>query len=107
MTTTYIGRAQNRVDGSAKVTGEAKYAAEYDATGLAHGWVVGSAIARGRITRIDAQRALAVPGVLRVFTHENRPEVASYDRSDKRTSVCPDPARDRFTMNASSTAGNP
>jgi xanthine dehydrogenase YagR molybdenum-binding subunit len=84
MTTTYIGRAQNRIDGPAKVTGEAKYAAEYDAPGLAHGWVVGSAIARGRITRIDAQHALAVPGVLRVFTHENRPEVASYDRSDKK-----------------------
>jgi xanthine dehydrogenase YagR molybdenum-binding subunit len=71
MITTHIGRAIDRVDGRLKVTGEARYAAEYNVAGLAHGHVVSSAIARGRIVAIDATRALAVPGVMHVFTHEN------------------------------------
>ena len=40
MTITYIGRAVDRVDGRVKVSGEAKYAAEYNVAGLAHGHVV-------------------------------------------------------------------
>ena len=59
MTDSYIGRQQNRVDGPAKVTGTAKYAAEYDVAGLLHGWIVGSSIARGAITRLDTSQALA------------------------------------------------
>jgi xanthine dehydrogenase YagR molybdenum-binding subunit len=52
--TTYIGTATSRVDGRAKVTGAAKYAAEFDAPGLLHACVVASTIAKGRIARIDA-----------------------------------------------------
>ncbi|MBQ0822726.1 xanthine dehydrogenase family protein molybdopterin-binding subunit [Microvirga sp. HBU67558] len=75
----YIGTPQNRVDGRAKVTGEAKYAAEFDAPDLAYGIVVSGAIAKGRIASIDTSAALAVPGVLQVFTHENRPRTAWFD----------------------------
>ncbi|WP_262269341.1 xanthine dehydrogenase family protein molybdopterin-binding subunit [Microvirga yunnanensis] len=75
----YIGTPQNRVDGRAKVTGEAKYAAEFDAPDLAYGIVVSGAIAKGRIASIDPSEALAVPGVLQVFTHENRPRTAWFD----------------------------
>jgi xanthine dehydrogenase YagR molybdenum-binding subunit len=67
----------SRVDGRAKVTGTAKYAAEYTAPGLAHGFVVSSAIAKGRIRRIHTADALAVDGVIDVFTHEHRPKLAS------------------------------
>ena len=49
MTTSYIGMACDRADGRAKVTGAAKYAAEYHQLGLAYGWVVSSTIARGKI----------------------------------------------------------
>jgi xanthine dehydrogenase YagR molybdenum-binding subunit len=77
----YIGTPQNRVDGRAKVTGEAKYAAEFDAPDLAYGIVVSSAIAKGRIKSIDTSAALAVPGVLQVFTHENRSRTAWFDRN--------------------------
>ena len=77
----YIGTPQNRVDGRAKVTGEAKYAAEFDAPDLAYGIVVSGAIAKGRIASIDASAALAVPGVLQVFTHENRSRTAWLDRN--------------------------
>ena len=40
MQPTHIGKPLSRVDGRAKVTGEAKYAAEYNAPDLAYGWVV-------------------------------------------------------------------
>jgi xanthine dehydrogenase YagR molybdenum-binding subunit len=76
-----IGTPTSRVDGRAKVTGHAKYAAEFKATGLVYGTVVSSTITKGRIARIDASRALAVPGVLDVLTHDNRPNMASTDQS--------------------------
>lgn len=78
-----IGRPVSRVDGRLKVTGAAKYSAEHDASDLAYGYIVSSAIARGRITRIDTRAALALPGVLQVFTHENRPSLAWFDRKWK------------------------
>src|SRR5689334_21235914 len=79
--TAYIGKRVSRVDGRAKMMGTARYAAEHSVLSLAYGVVVGSEVARGKITRIDAERALALPGVLQVFTHENTPRLA---RSDKR-----------------------
>lgn len=81
--TAYIGTPTSRVDGRAKVTGEAKYAAEYNVANLAYGHVVSSEIAKGRITRIDASEALEFEGVLQVFTHENAPKLAWLDRSYK------------------------
>jgi xanthine dehydrogenase YagR molybdenum-binding subunit len=77
--TSYLGKPTFRIDGRAKVTGIAKYAAEYNVPGLAHGFVVSSAIAKGRIKRIHAADALSVDGVLDVFTHEHRPKLASSD----------------------------
>jgi xanthine dehydrogenase YagR molybdenum-binding subunit len=67
--TTYIGTATSRVDGWAKVTGAAKYAGEFNTAGLAHASVITSAIAKGRIARIDACEALSVEGVIDVLTH--------------------------------------
>ena len=83
MTSSYIGQPQSRVDGRAKVTGAAKYAAEYNVPDLAYGYVVSSTIAKGAVTRIDTRRALALPGVLQVFTHENRPNLAWFASSYK------------------------
>ena len=82
MATNYIGQPISRVDGRAKVTGGAKYAAEYNVPNLVYGYVVSSAVARGRITRIDAVEALRVPGVLQVLTHENAPRLTALDASD-------------------------
>jgi xanthine dehydrogenase YagR molybdenum-binding subunit len=45
----YIGTATSRIDGFAKVTGAAKYAAEFNVPGLTYGSVVTSTIAKGRI----------------------------------------------------------
>lgn len=74
-----MGQALDRVDGKLKVTGQARYAGEYPETGLLHGSVVSSTIARGRVTHIDITEALRVPGVLMVLDHKNRPRLASYD----------------------------
>ena len=75
-----IGASLSRVDGPLKVTGKARYSAEYPADGLLFGVVVNAAIARGRIVSIGDAAALAVAGVVDVLTHENRPEIASADR---------------------------
>ncbi|MBX9829194.1 MAG: xanthine dehydrogenase family protein molybdopterin-binding subunit [Xanthobacteraceae bacterium] len=85
----YIGTATSRVDGVAKVTGAAKYAAEFNAPGLAHASVVSATITKGRITRIDTSAASRVKGVLTVLTHENRPPMADKDESWK-DEVAPD-----------------
>lgn len=79
----YIGSATSRIDGVAKVTGAAKYAAEFNAPGLAHASVVGATIARGRVTRIDTSAATRVDGVITVLTHENRPPMADHDDAYK------------------------
>ena len=73
---TYIGTPTSRIDGHAKVTGAAKYAAEHSVDGLAYAAVVTSTITRGRIARIDTGEALRVEGVLGILTHENRPPMA-------------------------------
>jgi xanthine dehydrogenase YagR molybdenum-binding subunit len=86
---TYIGTATSRVDGVAKVTGAAKYAAEFNAPGLAHASLVCATIAKGRVTRIDTSAATRVKGVLTVLTHENRPPMADKDESWK-DDVAPD-----------------
>jgi xanthine dehydrogenase YagR molybdenum-binding subunit len=79
----YIGTSTSRVDGFAKVTGAAKYAAEFNVPGLAYGSVVTSTIAKGRIVRIDPSATLRVKGVLDVLTHENRPPMAGNDEAYK------------------------
>ena len=79
----YIGSSISRVDGVAKVTGAAKYAAEFNVPGLVYGSVVTSTTAKGRIARIDRSAALRVKGVLDVLTHENRPAMADNDQAYK------------------------
>ncbi|HEY8125213.1 MAG TPA: xanthine dehydrogenase family protein molybdopterin-binding subunit [Methylocystis sp.] len=75
--TNSIGKPVSRIDGPAKVTGRAKYAAEFSAHDLAHGFVISSPIAKGRIKSIDRRAALATPGVLEVLAHDNRPSIPS------------------------------
>ena len=70
----YIGKAMSRVDGVAKVTGKAKYAAEFRAPNLAYGFVALGSVAKGTIRSIDTRDAEATPGVIRVFTHLNTPK---------------------------------
>ena len=77
--TAHIGKPTSRVDGRQKVTGGAKYAGEHEVPNLAYGVVVSSAIAKGKILKIDDSRAAKIPGVIKIFMHENLPELARSD----------------------------
>jgi xanthine dehydrogenase YagR molybdenum-binding subunit len=76
MTATFIGQPISRVDGRQKVTGTARYAAEFDQPGQAYGVIVRSTVANGRILSIDSAAAEASPGVVAVLTHRNAPRLA-------------------------------
>ncbi|HGY2296201.1 TPA: xanthine dehydrogenase family protein molybdopterin-binding subunit [Pseudomonas putida] len=78
-TTPLVGTPLDRVDGVAKVTGQARYAGEYPEAGLLHGSVVSSTIARGRVLKIDSALATRVPGVIAVLDHRHRPHISGYD----------------------------
>lgn len=65
-----VGRSTPRVDGPLKTTGAAPYAYErHDVvTGQAYGFIVGSAIAKGRILSMDTSEARGQPGVIAIVT---------------------------------------
>ena len=67
-----VGKPVDRIDGPLKTTGAAPYAYEHDvATNPAYGYIVGSAIAKGRIASMDLSAAKAAPGVLAIVTAES------------------------------------
>ncbi|MGQ0651115.1 MAG: xanthine dehydrogenase family protein molybdopterin-binding subunit, partial [Betaproteobacteria bacterium] len=74
--TTFIGKPVSRVDGRDKVTGGAKYAAEFEVARMAHAAVVRSTVAHGRIASIDTAAAERAAGVISVLTHYNAPKLA-------------------------------
>jgi xanthine dehydrogenase YagR molybdenum-binding subunit len=67
----YLGKETTRVDGLAKVTGKAKYTAEFQIPNVSYGFIVLSTATKGRITAIDTREAEQAGGVIRVFTHLN------------------------------------
>ncbi|MEV5716771.1 xanthine dehydrogenase family protein molybdopterin-binding subunit [Amycolatopsis mediterranei] len=68
-----VGKPIDRVDGTAKTTGTARFSAEYPLPDLARAALVHATISRGRITAIGTAAAAAVPGVVAVLTHLNAP----------------------------------
>jgi len=70
-----VGEPRDRVDGRAKVTGRATYAAEAPVRHAVHAVIVQSTIARGEITAIDAAAAERSFGVLAVITPSNMPKL--------------------------------
>ncbi len=68
----------SRVDGRMKVTGKAKYSAEYNTKGMAYGVLAGSTITSGSIKSIDTKAAENAPGVLAVYTYLNFPKIPGY-----------------------------
>ena len=86
MSAELVGPPRNRVDGRLKVTGGAKYAVEFELPKCAQAWPVGSNIAKGKITSIDARAAEAVPGVLKVLTHLNAPKLKNPSAKEERNS---------------------
>lgn len=68
--------APNRIDGVAKVTGKAKFIAEWKFPNLAYGYLIHSTVAKGKIRSLDTTEAERQVGVLKVLTHLNTPKFA-------------------------------
>jgi len=82
-----IGAPLTRVDGRLKVTGAAKYTAEFQIPSLAYGVVVESTVPSGRILNIDTDKAEHASGVIAVLTPHNAPKLPG---AEKRISVLQD-----------------
>ncbi|WP_187334879.1 aldehyde oxidoreductase molybdenum-binding subunit PaoC [Novosphingopyxis iocasae] len=74
-----VGKSTRRIDGPLKTSGLAPYAYErHDvAANQAYGWVVGSAISKGRIKSMTLDDARAAPGVIAVVAATEHEPVGS------------------------------
>ena len=72
---TSIGEAVIRVEGPEKVTGQAKFAAEFSPKHVACGVLVTSTIPSGTISRMDTAAAQSAPGVVTILTPFNAPKL--------------------------------
>ncbi len=70
-----IGNPHDRIDGRLKVTGDARYAADFAVPNPLYGHLVVSTIGKGRITAVNQDAAQAVPGVRAIYTHLNQPNI--------------------------------
>ena len=79
----YVGQPLDRIDGPLKCTGTAPYAYEHhkEVPNPAHGFVVGSSIAKGRIASIEIEAARRAPGVLAVVTAANAGKLGKGDKN--------------------------
>jgi xanthine dehydrogenase YagR molybdenum-binding subunit len=75
------GKPIRRLDAIAKVTGTARYAAEFNPPGTVHAVMVCSTIANGRVASIDVVHAQSLPGVLSVMSHVHPPVVAVHGKA--------------------------
>jgi xanthine dehydrogenase YagR molybdenum-binding subunit len=68
-----VGKPTDRIDGPHKTTGTAPYAYErHDVVpNQAYGFILGSAIAKGRIRSMDVAKAKAAPGVITIVNWQN------------------------------------
>ena len=74
-----VGKSTPRIDGPLKVSGTAPYAAErHDVVAdQAYGWIVGAAIAKGRIRSMDLDEARGAPGVIAIVAATEHDPVGS------------------------------
>jgi xanthine dehydrogenase molybdenum-binding subunit len=70
-----LGESVRRVDAAAKVTGRARYTDDYFMPGMLTAKYVRSNIAHGKVTKIDTEKAKALPGVEAVFTYQDIPQI--------------------------------
>ena len=86
----YIGKEMSRVDGVDKVTGRAMYSAEFQVPDVTYGFIVQSAIAKGKIVSIDTKAAEKAAGVFKIYTHLNSLKVEDKPGSMFRALQSPD-----------------
>ena len=73
-----VGQSVPRVDGAAKVTGNAKYVADLSIPGMIEGKFLRSPYAHARIRSIDTAEAEAMPGVVTVLTSKDLKDIGPY-----------------------------
>ncbi len=73
----FVGKPLERVDAEAKVTGQARFTAEFDIANLAHAALVYSSIAKGKVVKIETDSARRAGGVIEVLTWKNMPRMAA------------------------------
>jgi aerobic carbon-monoxide dehydrogenase large subunit len=69
----WVGRSVRRVEDHRLLRGGGRFVADLSRPGQLHAHFVRSPLARARIARIDASKALELPGVAGVYTHEHVP----------------------------------
>jgi xanthine dehydrogenase YagR molybdenum-binding subunit len=69
----FLGMPLDRVDGQSKVKGETQFTAEFEMPDVAHATLVYSTIAKGKVSKINTDRAKRAGGVLEIFTYRNMP----------------------------------
>ncbi len=75
-----VGHATHRIDALQRVTGAAKYTSDIHLPGMLYARVLRSPHPHARIRKIDVSKAMALPGVKAILTHENcdiKPGVAA------------------------------
>lgn len=72
-----VGQPHPRIEGPLKTTGNAVYSYEHKdvVPNPAYGYILGAAVAKGRIRSLNTDEAKAAPGVLAVITYQNVPKV--------------------------------
>jgi aerobic carbon-monoxide dehydrogenase large subunit len=75
-----LGRSVPRLEDARLLRGAARFVDDLDLPGLLHATFVRSPIAHGRIRRVDAAKARALPGVQAVLTHAGLRPVLACDR---------------------------
>ena len=82
-----VGTRPIRHDGADKVTGKARYGADYYTTGLLHGKWLRSPHAHARIKSIDTSKAESLPGVKAVVTGEDLPETPEGPAGERKVTL--------------------
>ena len=70
-----VGTRLIRQDAFEKATGAARYVADLQPPGLAHGKLLLAGVPHARIVRLDVSAARSLPGVLAVLTRDDVPDV--------------------------------
>lgn len=66
-----VGQEHARIDGPLKVSGTARYSADFQFPRMLHAVPVCATVATGRVASIDTLKAAAMPGVRKIYTREN------------------------------------
>lgn len=72
---TQVGRSFPRVDGRAKATGSGKYCADISTPNMLYGKLLHSPYAHAEIVSIDTSEAEKIPGVVKVITAKDVPDL--------------------------------